>query len=235
MKAALILTHEKHEGPGQFGDILAARGIGCRTIFTPQESVNDFDPLAPDLVLVMGGPMGVYESDIYPFLKEEIKFLAKRAKADKPTLGICLGSQILAAALGAEVYKGKAGQEIGWNPMKIKNPAHPVRHLGGDKTNMFHWHGDTFDLPEGAELLASTNMYENQAFGFGGKILALQCHPEVTPAQADEWTELMGAEIARSKIVGSAEELRAQNAQNVDRMNTQAKIFFEEWLESVGL
>lgn len=235
MKAALILTHERHEGPGQFGDILSKRGFGCRTIFTPQESVNDFDPLAPDLVLVMGGPMGVYESDIYPFLKEEIKFIAKRAKADKPTLGICLGSQILAAALGAEVYKGKAGQEIGWNPLKIHNSAHPVRHLGGDKTNMFHWHGDTFDLPKGAELLVSTDMYENQAFGFGGKILALQCHPEVTPAQADEWTDVMGAEIRFSKIVGSAEELRAQNAQYVDTMNTQAKIFFEEWLESVGL
>ena len=80
-----------------------------------------------------------------------------------------------------------------------------------------------------------TDRYENQAFGFGCKILALQCHPEGTPAQADEWTELMGAEIKRSKIVGSAEELRAQNAQYVDTMNTQAKIFFEEWLETVGL
>lgn len=235
MKTALILAHEKHEGPGQFGDILAARGFGCRTIFTPKENVNEFDPLTPDLVLVMGGPMGVYEQDIYPFLKDEIKFIARRAKADRPTLGICLGSQILAAALGADVYKGKAGQEIGWNPMKIKNSAHPVRHLSGDKTNMFHWHGDTFDLPQGAELLASTDMYENQAFGFGKNILALQCHPEVTPAQADEWTDVMGAEIARSKIVGSAEEFRAQNAEHADTMNAQAKLFFEEWLESVGL
>lgn len=235
MKAALILTHERHEGPGQFGEILGARGFGCRTIFTPRESVNEFDPLAPDLVLVMGGPMGVYEEDIYPFLKEEKKFLAKRAKADKPMMGICLGAQLLAAALGEEVFKGKAGHEIGWNKLKIHNPAHAVRHLGGDKTDMFHWHGDTFNLPKGAELLASSSMYETQVFGFGSKVLGIQCHPEVTPAQADEWADVMGAEIRFSKIVGSAEELRAQNAQNIDKMNTQAKIFFEEWLESVGL
>ncbi|MGB4107525.1 MAG: glutamine amidotransferase [Alphaproteobacteria bacterium] len=235
MKTALVITHEKHEGPGQFGEILRARGFGIRVIFTPAESITDFDPLVPDFVLVMGGPMGVYEEDIYPFLKEEKDFLAKRIKADRPTLGVCLGAQIIAAALGEPVFKGRPGQEIGWNKLEIKNKNHPIRHLAGDKTNMFHWHGDTFDLPKGAELLASSNMYENQAFGVGRNVLALQCHPEITRALSVEWLDTMGAEVTRSKIVGDIEELKEQTDKNIDTMNTQAKLFFEEWLGSVGL
>ncbi len=235
MKTALVFTHERHEGPGQFGDILKARGFGQRIIFVPEESVSAFDAGAADLVLVMGGPMGVYEAGVYPFLEEEIIFLKKRIALDRPTLGVCLGAQLVAAALGEEVFKGKAGQEIGWNPLTVHKKDHPVRHLAGDKTNMFHWHGDTFELPKGTELLASSSLYPNQVYACGKNILALQCHPEVTPAMAADWLEEMEGEVRRSKLTPDIEELRAQTAKNIATMNIQAKLFFEEWLEGAGL
>lgn len=237
MKTALVLTHERHEGPGQFGAILTSRGYGQKIIFTPEESVNDYDPISPDIVLIMGGPMGVYEENIYPFLKDEKQFLARRIKADKPTLGVCLGAQLISAALGETVYKGRPGQEIGWNPLKLTSAAknHPVRHLDPANTNMFHWHGDTFDLPKDAELLASSSMYPNQIYRVGNNVLALQCHPEVTPDLADEWLDTMPGEVAASKLVNGLDELRVQTKKNIDTMNRQSKLFFEEWLESVGL
>jgi GMP synthase (glutamine-hydrolysing) len=237
MKTALILTHEPHEGPGQFGDILAAHGYDRKIIYTPKEDLKEIDPLAADLVLVMGGPMGVYETEEYPFLKDEIKFLAARIAADLPTLGVCLGAQLIAAALGEKVFKGKPGQEIGWNPLKLTGTAkkHPVRHLDPANTNMFHWHGDTFELPKGAELLASSSMYPNQVFGFGKKTLALQCHPEMTYAMIKDWATTLDDRMGGSKITGSHAELDSQTEKNIATMNRQSKLFFEEWLESVGL
>lgn len=235
MKKTFIFTHEKMEGPGLFGDILKARGFDLRIIFTPEEEVSDLDPLAADLVLVMGGPMGVYEADQYPFLQQEINFLKKRISADLPTLGICLGSQLIAAALGEEVYKGSAGQEIGWNPLLVKAENHPIRHLASNHTNMFHWHGDTFGLPRGAQLLASSSLYPHQAYSYGHRILALQCHPEVSKAMAEEWIASLDEKAGGSKIAGNPEELRRQTEENIAIMNKQAKLFFEEWLESVDL
>lgn len=237
MKRALVFSHERHEGPGQFGDILRERGFYVRVVLTPEENIAALDALEPDVLLVMGGPMGVYEAKEYPFLKAEIEFLKKRIAADLPTLGICLGSQLIAAALGEKVFKGNAGQEIGWLPLSLTDAGknHAVAQLAGDKTNMFHWHSDTYELPKGAVLLASSAMYQNQIYSYGRNILGVQCHPEVTPAQAREWLDAMSDEIAASKIVNGIEELRTQTEQNIDRMSVQSKLFFEEWLGSAGL
>lgn len=234
MKTALVITHERKEGPGSFGEILKARGFALVNLYAPKgEFTKGMD--RHNLVLVMGGPMGVYETDKYPFIEKELEFLKRRVETGLPTLGVCLGAQMIAGALGANVYPGAPGQEIGWNKLQVLNDNHPLRHLSGDKTNMFHWHGDTFDLPKDAALLASTNLYKNQAFTCNQNILALQFHPEMTGEMIKDWATVLGPDMGGSKITGSHEELHSQTEKNIATLNTQSKLFFEEWLESVGL
>ncbi len=234
-RTATILCHARGEGPGLFGKILAERGFTLRQYLTPKESIADVDAINTDLLLVMGGPMGVYEMDKYPFLKDEIIILQKRLDTGKPALGVCLGAQLMAAALGEKIYKGAAGQEIGWSPVTVKDAAHPLRHLDGAHTSMFHWHGDTFDLPKDAKLLASSHMYPNQAYGVGKNALALQFHPEVEAQQLQEWFAASEKEIARSELVSNAQALAEQTKLHIETLNNQSRMFFTEWLESIGL
>ncbi len=156
-----------------------------------------------DMLVVMGGPMGVYEYDKFSWLKDEQDFIKKAIGADKYVLGICLGSQLIAEALGAKVFPS-GRQEIGW--FKLELTEEGKNKWGSfDPENrwvVLHWHGDTFDLPEGAKLLASSEATKHQAYSIGDKVLALQFHLEATPATArgmynvlkDELEELQGQE-----------------------------------------
>lgn len=233
-KNARIFVHEPHEGAALFGDILQQRGFLLHSVFTPEASPAEISADS-DLLLVMGGPMGVYEADTHPFLHREIAALETRLAKGVPTLGICLGAQLMAKALGANVFKGRQGFEIGWSVLNILPAAkqHPVKHFSAAKTSMFHWHGDTFDLPPKAELLASTAQYANQAFSFGKNALALQCHPEVTAESLEPWYETV--ETGQDWKEVSMPRLRLETQQNIGMLNTQANLFLNEWLESVGL
>jgi GMP synthase-like glutamine amidotransferase len=137
------------------------------------------DPLMPDLLVCLGGPIGAYEEAAYPFLRDELALIERRLAAARPTLGICLGAQLMARALGARIYPAPA-KEIGWGEVRLSEAGQkgPLRHFAG--VPVLHWHGDTFDLPKGAELLASTVLCANQAFAFGRYALAFQFHPETT-------------------------------------------------------
>lgn len=233
MTAALIITHERKEGPGIFGDMLKARGFALINLYAPEGKFTK-EMERHDLVLVMGGPMGVYETDKYAFIERELEFLKRRIETGLPTLGVCLGAQMIAGALGADVYPGGAGQEIGWNELRVLNDNHPLKHLEAPKTNMFHWHGDTFDLPKGADLLASTDLYKNQAFSYGQNTLALQFHPEMTTEMIKDWATVLGPDMGGSKITGSHEELYGQTEKNIATLNRQSKLFFNEWLDNSG-
>lgn len=140
-------------------------------------NVSDFDWL-----IVMGGPMGVYDVKEHPWLKTEIDFIAKAIQAGKTVVGICLGAQLIATALGAKVYANSA-KEIGWFPvMKTRNGIHhSLLQNIPNKFISFHWHGDTFDLPTTAVHLLQTPICANQAFLYGDKVLGLQFHLEITP------------------------------------------------------
>lgn len=240
MKNAAIFVHDSPDDPALFGTILRERGFAVNVIDTRSESVRGFDALAPDLLMVMGGPMGVYEADHHPFLYDEIRVLEKRLGTDRPTLGVCLGAQLIAAALGRKVYKGAQGPEFGWKNLEM-TPAgqnHAVRHLAAGKTRMFQSHGDTFDLPANATLLASSAQYPHQIFSHGQNALALQCHPEVDakimrgwlPPQ--EWIAYLSSE---SGGLWDNDAFRKQTAENLETLNRQARLFLEEWLGSVGL
>ena len=134
-----------------------------------------------DVLIVMGGPMGVYDEEQYPWLKQEKQLIAKAIERGKKVIGICLGAQLIADVLGAKVYKNTY-REIGWMPVRKTAEGKQSELLAGlpEEWNAFHWHGDTFDLPKGATNLLSSEGCKHQAFVYGDHVLALQFHMEMT-------------------------------------------------------
>lgn len=178
MPSALVICHERYEGLAGFRAPIDARGFAIDEIYVGDPDFRAVDLLDPDLLVIMGGPMGVYEQDRHPWMGHEIVRVAERIAADRPTIGVCLGSQIMAAAMGARVYKGPVN-EVGFAPVALNaaGQGSPLAEIAG--VPMLHWHGDTFDLPEDVTLLASTPAFAHQAFARGDNILALQFHPEM--------------------------------------------------------
>lgn len=167
----VAVRHLKFEDLGIFEEVLLRRGFD---IVYFEAGLDNFDALdweAADLVVVLGGPIGVYEKADYPWLTQEIDIVARRLRLDRPTLGICLGAQVMAAALGAAVYPGPA-KEIGWSELLLVSSIDTYGMQALAETEVLHWHSDTFDLPEGATLLASTDMTPHQAFSYGRAALA---------------------------------------------------------------
>lgn len=178
MKTALVIRHAAYEGIAGFRAPVEAAGYVLTDIDVRDPAFPQIDFDEPDLLLIMGGPMAVYQTEAHPWIAGELTRLARRIMLDRPTLGVCLGSQMVAAAMGAAVYPGPV-KEVGFAPVTLSATGRnsPLRHL--DDVPVLHWHGDTFDLPPGTELLASTGRYPHQAFRRGNNILALQCHPEM--------------------------------------------------------
>ncbi|MCF4167093.1 glutamine amidotransferase [Zavarzinia compransoris] len=185
-RTCLVLRHLAFEDLGLIEGVLLERGFAIRTQEVGVDDIAALDPAADDLVIVLGGPLAAYEDDLYPYLRDEIAFLSARLEADGAILGICLGAQLLAAAAGAAVYPG-AEKEIGWAPVTLTAAGHASPIAAIDGHDVLHWHGDTFDLPDGAVRLASTGTTLNQAFGIGDRVLGLQFHIEVLPERFETW------------------------------------------------
>jgi GMP synthase (glutamine-hydrolysing) len=186
MKSAIAIRHVQFEDLGTLAPVLERAGYDVAYVEVDGPELASFDPLKPDLLVVLGGPVGVYQTQDYPFLVDELRILKARLAAGRPTLGLCLGSQLMAAALGANV--GPSGHsEIGFSKLALNDAgrASPLRHLEG--VEVLHWHGDTFALPEGATLLASTDLCKHQGFSKGANILALQFHPEPDAPGLERW------------------------------------------------
>jgi len=218
MPTAVAIRHVAFEDLDAFDPALAARGYKASYRDAPVDDLGAGDITDCDLLVVLGGPIGVYEEDRYPFLKPEIALIEKRLKAGKPVLGICLGAQLMARALGAKVYA--AGfKEIGWAGIGLSaaGRASPLAKLTSG-TRVLHWHGDTFDLPSGATHLASTPRTPNQAFAVGRHGLALQFHLEVSATGLERW------------LVGHAVEIGATPRVTVPRLRTDAGKFAAELL-----
>ena len=235
MKKALAIRHVHFEDCGTLGDVLKSRGFDIEYVEAGLADLKGIDPVAPDLLIGLGAPISVYEADLYPCVDDELELYRRRIAAKKPIIGICLGSQMLAAALGSRVYPGKA-KEIGWKPLTLTDAGKhsPVRHLAPELTSMLHWHGDTFDLPDGATLLASTDVTANQIYGYGGFLLAFQCHPEFVGARVESWLIGHASEIATSKVT-TVNAIREDTARHAGALEQAAKKCFDEWLAKAGL
>jgi len=232
--SALALTHVPFEDLDGLAPILLERGFSIdyaeatAPVF-PHEAV-----LAADLLVIMGGPIGVYEQQKYPFLVEEVDAIRQRLSLQKPTVGICLGAQLMAAALGAKVYPGGNGSEIGWSELLPATGAPtpnwflPLLQPG---LEVMHWHGDTFDLPEGAIHLASSNLYKNQAFALGNFALGFQFHVEVTAAKLERWYVGHTCELGVKQV--DVPRLRADGKQKAPAVAEASKLFWNQWLNYI--
>jgi GMP synthase (glutamine-hydrolysing) len=179
--AVFVLTHAPNELPGTIADVLAQRGIPTRTIraYAGDAVPSDLDGALG--LVVMGGPQGVYEADRYPFLRNEMRLVERAIAAQKPVLGVCLGSQLLAAALGGEVRPGPS-KEIGWEKVTLTEAGLKDPLWKGIESSFtaLHWHGDVFTLPAGAVSLARSDRTEHQAFRYGPLAYGILFHLEMT-------------------------------------------------------
>ncbi|HEV2968868.1 MAG TPA: gamma-glutamyl-gamma-aminobutyrate hydrolase family protein [Pirellulales bacterium] len=188
MKPVLALRHVAHEGLGTIEDVLRREQLVFSVVDLFHESLRTFNPEQLAGLIVMGGPMNVDETDRYPFLADEVKWIRQSVDAGLPVLGVCLGSQLLSKALGSRVYPNRV-KEIGWYEIGLTDAARSDQLFGDCRPTetVFQWHGDTFDLPDGAVRLAHSEQCENQAFRFGRVAYGLQFHLEVTPEIIASW------------------------------------------------
>ncbi len=197
------LQHVPFEGLGSIEHWAMANGVetSCTRLFADEllPAIGDFDYL-----VVMGGPMNIYEENTYPWLVREKDFLKEAIAAGKPALGICLGAQLLADVLGAKVYRNKE-KEIGWFPIRITEDAPAeVRALFPPNLEVMHWHGDTFDLPKDSILMAESQACSHQGFIFNNRVIGLQFHLETTRESLQSLITNCGDEIVKAPYVQQA-------------------------------
>jgi GMP synthase-like glutamine amidotransferase len=201
------LQHVPFEGPAAIADWAAAGGHSLRT--THVYRGEDLPPLDGfERLVVMGGPMGVHDAAEHPWLTAEKAFLRQVVDGGKSIVGICLGAQLLAEVLHARVYRGPQ-KEIGWFSVDLTEAAHRSRVFGGlpKRLEVFHWHGDTFDLPPGACHLASSKACAHQAFLYAGRVLGLQFHLESTPQSVRAIIDHCAGEIVPAPYVQTSEQM----------------------------
>lgn len=229
-RTGLIIRHVPHEGLAGYRDPIEAAGYTLARVDVNDPGFGSIDLGEPDLLIMMGGPMGVYEQDAHPWIACQMRRLARRLDAGRPTLGVCFGAQMIAAAMGAPVYPGPA-KEIGFHPLDFVDPASPLRHLAN--TPLLHWHGDTFDLPDDVELLASTAAYRHQAFRRGSNILALQFHGEMgLDPRFDEWLRQWPEALAETG--GSVDEMRERHRRHGPAAVAAGRNMIAEWLSGLS-
>jgi GMP synthase (glutamine-hydrolysing) len=231
MKSVLAIRHVHFEDLGSFETVFTELGYDVRYCDMGVDELAGIDPLAADVMAVLGGPIGVYEDDKYPFLRHELRLLRERLAAKRPTLGLCLGAQLVASALGSRVYPGRA-KEIGWAPVTLTPEGRngPLKHL--DTVPVLHWHGDTFALPNGAVRLASTAITENQAFSVGRTTLALQFHAEVKADGFERWLIGHTLEIALNKTP-SVSDLRNDTRKWAAECAARGRRLLTDWLNGL--
>jgi GMP synthase (glutamine-hydrolysing) len=231
MKKGLIIRHVPFEGIAGFRQPVEEAGYVLDRIDVTDPEFARVNFNTPDLLILMGGPMGVYERDAHPWIDCEIDRLASRISLGLPTIGVCLGAQMIAAAMEAKVYSGPT-KEVGFAPVALSAAGadSPLRHVEG--VHVLHWHGDTFPLPEGAELLASTDAYHHQAFRRGPEVLALQFHAEMgEDPRFEEWLDGSDDYVGQAGL--TIEQLRAQHDRPAATAPRPCRSMVAEWLKGL--
>jgi GMP synthase-like glutamine amidotransferase len=214
---AHCFQHVPFEGLGSIETWLHRNGWEItRTRFYADDNVPD--PAKIDLLVVMGGPMSVNDEGEYPWLAAEKRFIRAFIDAGKAVLGVCLGAQLIASALGATVYRNHA-REIGWFPMRRVPATDSSLFAFPEEIEVFHWHGETFDLPAGAALLAHSAACRHQAFQVGRSVIGLQFHLETSPATAREIVEQCREELVPAEYVQGEETILAAGEDRYRRIN----------------
>lgn len=233
-KPCVVIEHLAVEHVGTIGPVLKAHGF--EVVVVPAANIHRCRDIAEQaaLLIVMGGPIGVYDAPDYPFLTDEIDIIRGRLGRRRPVLGICLGSQLMAAALDAHVYPGTAGVELGWAPVQLTEHGerHAISHIATGNAPVLHWHGDTFELPAGATLLASTERYSHQAFAVENFGLALQFHVETDQAELEQWFVAFAGDI-RSMGPDKLSSLRSDTAIFAEDLARRNAAFISDWISQL--
>ena len=230
----LVLQHIACEPPGVFEDVLLERGATLQRV-----ELDEGEPLPDwrnfDSIVAMGGPMSANDDAELPWLMDEKRLIADAVRAGTPYWGVCLGVQLLAASLGARVYPGRE-PEVGLLPISLTGEARsdPVFGEATHELVTLQWHGDTFDLPEGAVRLASSPAYENQAFRFD-RAYGVQFHLEVSAEMAREWADVPEYVTSLERTLGAAEApaFLAAIESRAPEMRAEGRALFERWLDRV--
>ncbi len=225
---AVAIQHVAFEDAGILAPLLAARGWQLQVLQAGIDPLDDAE--SADLLIVLGGPISANDVHAYPHLRVLHALLRSRLAAHRPTLGICLGAQLVARALGASVTPMGA-KEIGFAPLSLTDAglASPLRALVG--IPVLHWHGETLTLPDGAQRLAATPACAQQAFAIGHHLLALQCHAEVDATRIDTWLIGHADELQRAGI--DPRTLREQAARYAAPLTAAARDLFAAWLDAL--
>jgi GMP synthase-like glutamine amidotransferase len=214
---AHTLQHVLFEGLGSISPWLAAAGYDVTaTRFYQSAELPDVNDI--DFLVVMGGPMSVNDEDRFPWLAAEKRFIGAAVQAGKPVLGVCLGAQLIASAEGARVFANPQ-KEIGWFPVRGIDSGRQAHFRFPPSATVFHWHGETFDLPAAAVRLAQSEACPNQAFQLGRSVIGLQFHLETTPASSRDMVDNCRDELIPAKYVQSEEQILAADAQTYQSIN----------------
>jgi GMP synthase-like glutamine amidotransferase len=231
----LILQHIACEPPGVYEDVLREQGVALHRV-----EIDEGEPLPDwrefDAIVAMGGPMSVNDEPELPWLVDEKRSIAEAVRAGTPYWGACLGVQLLASSLGARVYPGPS-PEVGILPVALTEEAaaDPVFQGLPSELLTLQWHGDTFDLPDGAVRLASSPAYENQAFRFGRAAYGVQFHLEVSAAMAHEWASVpaYAASLENTLGPGAADDFVQRIERRSAEMLGHGRALFERWIDHV--
>ena len=231
MKSVAIVRHAAHEGPGYFAEFLDRRRITHRLI-----RIDAGDPVPQSLdgisgLVLMGGPMSV--NDDLPWIPKVVRLIQQAIKDDVPVLGHCLGGQLMAKALGGAVTRNPV-REIGWLPVeRVEGPV--ARRWLDDlppRFDVYHWHGETFSVPNGAARILASRDCPNQAYALG-KHLGMQCHVEMTPALIESWAATGADELKPSATVQTREQMLADVQNRTTQLHRVADVLYTRWIEGL--
>ena len=229
MSEFLVLQHIGCEDLGTIEPAMSGRGIDNRYVrlFDGEGVPQDIERYSG--LIILGGPMNVYEEDKFPFLKDEDVLIKKAISMNCPILGICLGGQLIAKATGAKVKKG-AKKEIGWYKLRVTKDGKEDTRFGSlpEELTVFQWHGDTFDIPQGASHLAGSELFPNQAYRVGENAYGLQFHLEVTENIINNWIAEYQDELSALDYI-SAEKIINDTPEYIDRLSINAEIFYDKF------
>ena len=228
-RTALVIRHIHFEHLGILQEQLQALDFDIHYVEAPLADFSAVNAVSPDLLVVLGAPIGAFDESIYPFLQEELKLIQERIQSGKPLLGICLGAQLIARLKGGNVAPmANQAKEIGFAPIRLTQDGQqsPLKALAD--VPVLHWHGDQFDIPQDGIRLAETDLCPNQAFAIGHNILGLQFHMEADPSQIEAW--LVGPAAALG-VAGIARPHIRQDAQAVlDTLPKAGAQVFRDWV-----
>lgn len=232
----LVLRHVPHEHLGTLANSLRARNVSYSYANLYEGEIPDIPSGDLSGLIILGGPMNVYETDRYPFLEMEERLIGEAIDRGVPVLGICLGAQLIAKTLGAHVTKNRE-KEIGWYPLRIREEAKGdrlFRYFNREET-VFQWHGDTFQIPKGGVHLAESPLCENQAFRYKSNVYGLQFHIEVTPHMIAEWLNVQENKEEIASLKGKIDPgvIKDQTPRFMERLNSLADRVFREFSDLI--